>query len=201
MITQFNFPTTIRFGAGVIAELPAYLKKHDLKKAIQSAQRAVELTPDYPEANNTLGKLLMEDGRLAEARVPLERAAQNALSREAYKAWTNLGIIRYRLGDLAGAQKLMDRAIEEAPVVSCVAYFYRGQIKLQNNQLSSAILDYDRATRKVCASFSDAYLALGMAYEQNKQYELARKVFLDVEKRFPNTKIAEQAMDRVRFLP
>ena len=34
MITQFNFPTTIRFGAGVITELPAYLKKHDLKKAL-----------------------------------------------------------------------------------------------------------------------------------------------------------------------
>ena len=34
MITQFNFPTTIRFGPGVIAELPAYLKKNNLKKAL-----------------------------------------------------------------------------------------------------------------------------------------------------------------------
>ncbi len=30
-IHQFNFPTTIRFGANVIKELPAYLKANGLK--------------------------------------------------------------------------------------------------------------------------------------------------------------------------
>ncbi len=31
-ISQFNFPTTIRFGAGVVKELPAYLKQNTLSK-------------------------------------------------------------------------------------------------------------------------------------------------------------------------
>jgi alcohol dehydrogenase class IV len=31
-ISQFNFPTTIRFGAGVIEELPGYLQKNGLQK-------------------------------------------------------------------------------------------------------------------------------------------------------------------------
>lgn len=31
-ISQFNFPTTIRFGAGVMAELPAYLENNRLKR-------------------------------------------------------------------------------------------------------------------------------------------------------------------------
>ncbi|MGL1887443.1 MAG: iron-containing alcohol dehydrogenase [Reichenbachiella sp.] len=30
MVHQYNFPTTVRFGAGAIKELPAYLKKHRL---------------------------------------------------------------------------------------------------------------------------------------------------------------------------
>lgn len=34
MISQFNFPTTIRFGAGVIKELASYLKKNDLSKPL-----------------------------------------------------------------------------------------------------------------------------------------------------------------------
>lgn len=34
MISQFNFPTKIRFGAGVIAELPAYLKDNNLSKPL-----------------------------------------------------------------------------------------------------------------------------------------------------------------------
>ena len=33
-IVQFNFPTTIRFGAGAVAELPAYLKNNQLKKPL-----------------------------------------------------------------------------------------------------------------------------------------------------------------------
>lgn len=33
-ISQFNFPTTIRFGAGVIAELPDYLKKNNLSRPL-----------------------------------------------------------------------------------------------------------------------------------------------------------------------
>lgn len=34
MISQFNFPTKIRFGAGVVAELPAYLKDNSLSKPL-----------------------------------------------------------------------------------------------------------------------------------------------------------------------
>ena len=34
MISQFNFPTVIRFGAGVVKELPAYLEKNGLKKPL-----------------------------------------------------------------------------------------------------------------------------------------------------------------------
>ena len=34
MISQFNFPTTIRFGAGAVKELPSYLKKNNLSKPL-----------------------------------------------------------------------------------------------------------------------------------------------------------------------
>ncbi len=34
MIHQFNFPTTIRFGAGAVKELPAYLSKNNLKNPL-----------------------------------------------------------------------------------------------------------------------------------------------------------------------
>ncbi len=33
-ISQFNFPTTIRFGAGVVKELPEYLKKNNLNRPL-----------------------------------------------------------------------------------------------------------------------------------------------------------------------
>lgn len=40
-ISQFNFPTTIRFGAGVVSELPAYLKNHQLSKPFISTDPTI----------------------------------------------------------------------------------------------------------------------------------------------------------------
>jgi TolA-binding protein len=34
-----------------------------------------------------------------------------------------------------------------------------------------------------------------------KDYDRARRTFLEVEQRFPNTKLADQAMERLRKLP
>ena len=40
-ISQFHFPTTIRFGAGVIAELPAYLGNNNLKRPLISTDPVI----------------------------------------------------------------------------------------------------------------------------------------------------------------
>ncbi len=40
-VSQFNFPTTIRFGAGVISELPAYLSKNQLKRPLISTDPVI----------------------------------------------------------------------------------------------------------------------------------------------------------------
>ena len=52
-ISQFNFPTKIRFGAGVIAELPAYLKDNDLSKPL--------LVTDPTVANLSFFKQILQD--------------------------------------------------------------------------------------------------------------------------------------------
>ncbi len=179
----------------------AYLMKHDPEKALQCVKKAVRLKPNYSDANNTLGKLLIDSGQYDEAIPPLQLAAQDALNREAYKAWTNLGILSYRRGDYRQSEVYMSRAIEEAPALSCVAYYYRGQIRVRNKQWKIAIGDYSEASKKLCSQFGDAYLALGMAYQQDQKFELARKTFLEIQRRYPNTKLAEQALDQLKYLP
>jgi alcohol dehydrogenase class IV len=47
MISQFNFPTTIRFGAGVIKELPEYLKKNGFKKPLVATDPNVAVLPFF----------------------------------------------------------------------------------------------------------------------------------------------------------
>jgi len=46
-IAQFNFPTTIRFGAGVVSELGAYLKKNGLAKPMISTDPTIAGLPFF----------------------------------------------------------------------------------------------------------------------------------------------------------
>ncbi len=178
----------------------AFYAKKDPKNALKSAKKALELSPKSSEINNTVGKLLIDAGFYHEAEAPLLKAASDPLYRGAYKANTNLAILYYRQGKLAKSNQHIEKAIQEAPELACVAYYYQGHLRLKESRLREAAESYDKATQKQCANFPDAHLALGIAFERNKQYDRARKKFLDIKNNFPNTKVAEQAMDRLKYL-
>src|SRR5690606_14700263 len=136
-----------------------------------------------------------------EAQLHLEAASSDALYRDSFKADTNLGILFYRRGELAKAVEKLDRAIRSSPLRSCHAYYYRGHIGLKQGRFEEAARFYDKATQKFCAGFADAHLALGIAYQRGRQYDKARKKYLDIKQAFPGTKVADQAMERLKFLP
>ena len=179
----------------------AFHTKHDLPSALREIKRAVALRPDGVEINNTYGKLLIDSGDYRAAEPPLLKAISDPTYRDAFKAYTNLGILHYRLDEMPKAVEYFDHAILESPLAACIAYFYKGHIEMKLGHFKTATQNYDHATQKFCAGFADGHLALGIAYERNKQYDLARKKFLDVKQNFPNSKVAEQAMDRLHYLP
>ncbi len=179
----------------------AFFMKKDLASALQAARRAVEIAPHFSDANNTLGRLLMDLGRYDEAIKPLELAANDSLYRDAYKAWTNLGILKFKLREFAQAESFLSRAIIESPRSACVAHYFRGQIESQSSRMKVAIEDFREAMKRMCAHFSEAHMALGMAYQKNKQYEDARKTFLEIQKLYPNTKYSEMALSQIKYLP
>ena len=179
----------------------AYCAKHDTKSALVAARKTVAMAPNYSDANNTLGRILLDVGKSDEAAKYLAMAADDALYAESYKAQTNLGILYYRRGDYSKAMIQVNRAIQSNPNLGCVAYYYRGHLMLRENHFKEAARDYEHATQRFCASFADAHFALGVAYFRNKQYDLARKKFLEIKQRYPNTEMADQAMDRLRYIP
>lgn len=179
----------------------AYLQRNDLDIAIEEAKKAVELMPNYSDANNTLGKLYIDASLYKEASEPLLKAAKDPLYREAYKAYTNLGILNYRQNEFSKSLYFLEKAISTSPANACIAYYYRGHLNLREAKFNEAIRDYELATQKFCAGFADAHLALGITYEKNKKFDQARKKFLEIQERYPSTKVAEQAMMHLRYLP
>jgi Tfp pilus assembly protein PilF len=183
------------------SEALAFYAKKDLASAVERAQKAVSLAKRYPDAENTLGKLLIDSGKPQQAIPYLMKAATDPLYREAYKSWTNLGIVAYRGGEYSKAKTYFDNAVTAAPVTACVAYYYRGHLHLKNSEFKLAVRDYDQATKKYCAAFVDAHLALGIAYEQSHEYDQARRKFLEIQSHFPNSNYADQAVSHLRNLP
>jgi type IV pilus assembly protein PilF len=179
----------------------AFYAKSDFQAALLNAQKAVKIAPGYPDGNNTLGKILVDLGRFNEAIAPLSRAANEPLYREAYKPQTTLGILYYRENNYSKASSYFEKAIQTGKDQACIAYYYRGHLKLRDGHYSDAIRDYKQATQRMCAGFADASLAIGITYERTRQYDLARRTYLEVEQRFPNTKAADQAINLMRALP
>lgn len=179
----------------------AYYAKSNVSEALKEAQTSVRLAPKYADANNTLGKILVDTGHYSDAVGPLSIAANDPLYRETYKALTNLGILYYRTGDLNRASNYFARAIESSRDQACIAYYYRGHLKLRAGDYTDAIRDYQQATKKACGGFADAHLAIAITYERTHQYDLARKDYIQIEQRFPNSKVADQANEHLKNLP
>lgn len=184
-----------------LARALAMYAKNDTASAVIHARRAVELSKRYPEAWNTLGKFLMEAGRPGEAESYLLKAAGEPLFRSSYKAHTNLGILYYRQGKYAKARDHFDRAVLDSPEGACIAHYYKGHLHARQGDVRSSIRDYGMAVRGICASFSDAHVALALALEKDGRTDAARRKYLEIQKFFPNSKVADQAMERLRRLP
>ncbi len=179
----------------------AYYVKHEVAPAIESVKRAIQLNPEYSEAHNTFGKILLDQGRFAEAEKELLIASKDSLSRDAFRTYTNLGMLYYREGKDAKSLASLDKAIIEGKNSACLAYYYRGHLKLKASQYPDAIRDYGMATKRNCGNFMDAHLALATAYERSRQFDMARKKYLEIRQSFPNTQVAEQAMNRLKDIP
>lgn len=179
----------------------AHHARQDYARALVSIRKYLELMPKSSDGQLTLGIILIEMGKPKEAIAPLTKAANDHLYERASQAQTNLGILHYRQGAYKDAEAWFARAITEAPATACVAYYYRGHLRLRESKFREAKESYELSTQKFCGAFAEGFLALGIAYQQLNDFDHARRTYLEVEKRFPNTKVADQAMERLKKLP
>jgi len=89
-----------------------FQQQGDLDQAIPYLLRAQELFPEYAGDDSSywlLGLIYREQEKFAEAEAQLERMV--AINAESYPALTELGLLRHRRGDTAGAIAALEDAI------------------------------------------------------------------------------------------
>ena len=115
-----------------------------MQEAIAHWEQAVQLRPNYAEAQNNLGKALLQDGKRAEAIKHLRQAVQ--VNPTFFEALANLGDALMKSGEPQEALVYLERAARIKPD-SAFAQHELGNALLQVGKVREAIPHYDEALR------------------------------------------------------
>ncbi len=179
----------------------AYLNKNELSLAETAARKALSLDPTYSAAKNALGKILLDEGKLAESEKHLKEAANDILYREAALSMTNLGILYFKRMDYKNSATWLNKAIRENGALTCVAQYYLGRILLEQNDSKQAYRNLQLASKGSCSSMSEIHHFLGQALIREKKYDQARAKFVEIQRLFPDSDAYDKASEFLRGIP
>lgn len=160
-----------------------------LSEAEKAARQAVKLRPDFREAQNTLGVILIHEKRFDDAVAVLDPLAHDILYQMPWDAWGNLGLAYLEKGKLEDAVSALKRSISAEPRY-CVgnyrlglAFEKKGELDAARQALSQAV----ETNRPECQMLQDAFEARARVYSKSKNCELARGDWEKCRDLSPNT--------------
>jgi Tfp pilus assembly protein PilF len=163
-----RFPEAHR-GRGLVLDL-GFGRTEEAERAYL---RALELRPEYPEAQSDLGQLYARTGRLDQALGQFDAALADLSYREPWVARCNKGLALHRMGRKAEGIAELKASLALAPRF-CKGHRELGRIFLEENRLPEALEELSTYAR-VCEKTPDAHLQLGMARMRNGDVAGARE--------------------------
>jgi len=139
----------------------------------EELMKAVQLDPNLSVAQNQLGLIALNSGKLGEAELRLKKAL--AINPEYPEAKSNLGVLYSRQGKTDDAEKLFLQAIQEDPKYA-KAYVNLGLIRAQGGALAEAEQLF-RTAIQLDPGNADAFTALGMLQAKTGRGQDAVKIF------------------------
>ena len=159
-----------------------------LPEADKAARRAVQLRPEFREAQNTLGVVLIQEKKYDDAVAVLLPLANDILYQSPWDAWGNLGQAYLEKGKGrrsdrgAPAQHRLRAALLRRKFSFGLAYEKKGDLTAAREALSRAV----ETNRPECQGLQDAFEARARVYSKSKNCDLAKTDWTDVGKSRPN---------------
>jgi len=158
------------------------LGKADAAQA--GANQALALRPDFPEAENLLGVLLIQSGYLDQAEKLFQKATGQSPSFA--EAWNNLGYVMLQNGNLLGAKKALERTLQLAPEFPDALNNF-GILLARQGNLEKAREVFTRALALQPGN-EQAANNLGVVYFHQGKPEAARQTFLTLLEHNPEAR-------------
>ncbi|HXK19307.1 MAG TPA: hypothetical protein VNG33_15950 [Polyangiaceae bacterium] len=132
-----------------------------LQEAEKHARLALKAKPDYREATNTLGVILIHEKRYADAIKVLKPLTEDILYNTPENAWGNLGWAQLESGATDAAVESLRRSVAAQPLF-CVGLYRLGLAYERRHEDTAASETLTRALETQapgCNSLQDAYVA------------------------------------------
>ena len=135
-------------------------------------EQAIALRPDFADAHNNLGNVLLSQGKLDEAAARYEHAL--ALRPDYAEAHNNLGIILWQQGKLDEAAARYEQALALRPDYAD-AHYNLGNVLLEQGKLDEAAARFEQALA-LRPDYAEAHNNLGnILWKQGKLDEAAAR--------------------------
>jgi type IV pilus assembly protein PilF len=147
-----------------------------LVEAAKYAKMALDAKPEFREAKNTYGVVLIHQKKYAEAIAVLRPLAEDILYQTPENAWGNLGWAYLEKGDLDQAIEALRRSIAAQPNF-CVGNYRLGLAYEKKQSPAAAAEAFTRAVETdhpSCKGLQDAFAGRARAYVHLGRFEDAR---------------------------
>jgi tetratricopeptide (TPR) repeat protein len=108
------------------------------EQAVGEFKKAIALDPNYPHAHSLLGLAYLQQGEKAYVEARQQFESELAIDPQDYVSRYYLGVVQFNQHDLAAADATLERVTRQHPD-SADAYFYLGQVYLQERRLEPAV--------------------------------------------------------------
>jgi Tfp pilus assembly protein PilF len=130
-----------------------------LGEAERHAREAISLKPDFREARNTLGVVLIHQKRYADGIEALKPLTEDILYTTPENAWGNIGWAYLESGQLEEAVSALERSIAAQPAF-CVGHYRLGLAREKLGEKAAALAAYTAALEVAggsCQGLQEAY--------------------------------------------
>jgi Tfp pilus assembly protein PilF len=160
-----------------------------LNEAEGYVRRALKVQDTFREAKNSLGQILILEGRYPEAIVVLEPLTKDPAFESGYLAWGNLGWAQVKAGRIDEGIESLKNSITEPRF--CVGHYRLGMAYEIKGDLTAAEQSFTRALAvdaAECRGLQDAWaerarvrLKLGKATDARADFEKCREISTETE--------------------
>ncbi len=168
-----------------------YFARDKIKKAEEHFLTALSLQPNYSDARNNYGRLLIELNRYDEALEELTKVTNDLGYEAPEKAYLNLGLVYMRKGQLKKAEKSFARALKYNRNF-CQAHNQYGQSLFRQGRFKKAARSLDKALF-LCKKYDEAHFYSALSYLRSGEKSKALARVQEIMALYPNSVYRDKA--------